>query len=623
MIIIMKFMLGVNYWGRDYATEMWQHYDGARIRDELTVLSGYGVRCMRVFPNWRDFQPVESAYRWRGAHGEYLNSNTGAQVYDDGVDPEQIECFRDFCHAAEENGITLVVSVVTGWMSGRLYTPPALSGKNLINDPEALMWMRRFIHRFVRELKNEKAIVMWDLGNECNCLGMANSRYEAYVWTSTVADSIRAEDPTRPISSGMHSLHSYEKTEEKWFIQDQGEMTDVLTPHPYPSPTIKCDNEPYNRLKITFAPTAQALYYSGIGKRNAYIQESGTFSQTVGNKEMSADWLRINVLSSIANNLIGYQWWCAWDQSHLDFPPYTWHMIERELGIMKTDGSPKPVAYAMKEMSALLDKLPDEFPKRQIDGACILTEQGCHQETAIATLTLAKQAGIDLEVVYTQTGDIPDTSLYFMPRIGGWNVINKATWTALLNKVQEGATLYISYEGGQITSFPEIIGAESMGVMSGVSHSFELDGCSLPYSGKEILLSPTTAEVVAVNEKGNPVLLKNKLDKGTVYFMNAAIEGLAFDTVGAFTEMPYYLIYSEIARDVVSKKAISCADPNVFVTVNPISEEVCYATILNYSDHEIIPKIRLQDGWTVSEAVYGSLNKLPSCNGAIVKLARK
>ena len=176
----MKYMLGANYWGRRWGTEMWLHYDKKEVREELKQLSEWGVRCLRVFPNWRDFQPVEKAYAWQGTFGEYVNSNSGVPVYDDGVDEGQIENFRDFCRAAGEFGIELVVSIVTGWMSGKLFTPPVLNGKNLITDPEALMWMRRFIHRFVSEFKNERCIISWDLGNECNCLGRAETEYEAY-----------------------------------------------------------------------------------------------------------------------------------------------------------------------------------------------------------------------------------------------------------------------------------------------------------------------------------------------------------------------------------------------------------------------------------------------------------
>ena len=84
-------MLGANYWGKTWGTEMWLHYDGDEIRREFKQLSECGVKFLRVFPNWRDFQPVDRAYGWQGAHGEYVNSRTGETVCDDGVDLDRIE----------------------------------------------------------------------------------------------------------------------------------------------------------------------------------------------------------------------------------------------------------------------------------------------------------------------------------------------------------------------------------------------------------------------------------------------------------------------------------------------------------------------------------------------------
>lgn len=617
----MKYMLGANYWGRSWGTEMWLHYDGKEIREELSKLREWGIRTLRVFPNWRDFQPVDKAYSWQGGFGEYVNSRTGMPVYDDGVDEGQIENFRDFCRAAESVGIELVVSIVTGWMSGRLFTPPVLNGKNLVTDAEALMWMRRFIRRFVSEFKNEKCIICWDLGNECNCLGKAETEYQAYHWTATVTDAVRAEDNTRPICSGMHALASGAGV-AGWSIEHQGELCDILTTHPYPSPTVSGEVEPYTRLRMTFLPTAQTLYYSGVGKREAYIQESGTFSQAIGSRSMSADFMRIQILSSIANGLCGYQWWCAWEQSHLNFPPYSWCMMERELGMFDKDGNPKPVAHVMKSMSALLDKLPSPFPKRSVDGVCLLSRGYNRQSAAISTLILAKQAGIDLDVVYSENGDIPESDLYFMPQISGWQVLYKKSWDVITERVKAGATLYISSAGGHLFSFAETVGAESMGVMAGASHSFELDGDRHIYSGKEIFLSPTTAEVLISNEEGNPVLLKNKYGKGCIYYCNFAPEEVAYDIPDGYNKLEYYKLYEIVAEDALRKKLLRTENSNLGVTVNPEGEGVVIATVLNYSDKKIIPSLKLKDGWRIKEIIYGSLDFIPACDGVIMRIEK-
>lgn len=616
-----EYILGVNYWGKQWGTEMWLHYDGKEIRKELERLKEYGVKYLRVFPNWRDFQPVMQKYAWRGTHGEYANANTGEPVYGDGVDAERIEDFRDFCRAAEENGLKLVVSIVTGWMSGMLFIPPVLSGKNLISDPEAIMWMTRFIHRFVRELKNERAIALWDLGNECNCLGEAKDAFEAYRWTLAVVDAIRAEDKSRPIASGMHGLFS--DGTSPWQISHQGELCDILTTHPYPSPTVGGDVEPYTRLRMTFLPTAQSLYYAGVGNRPAYVQESGVFTQSLGSDAMAANFMRIQILSTLTNGLCGYQWWCAFDQKHLDFPPYSWAMVERELGLFYEDFSPKPAALVMQSMAALTDRLPKPFPKRKTDGVCLLSRGQAHQPTAIAALTLGKQAGLALDVAYTENGVLPETDLYLMPAIAGWQVIYKKTWSVLLEKVREGGTLYISYGGGQIADFPEIIGAESGGFSVSESHTVHIGEDALSYRGKEILLTPKTAEVLLKNEAGNPVLLKNRYGKGLVYFCNFAPETLAFEAADGFNKNAYDRIYRLVADEKIAQKPLTTENPNLGITLHPEAEDTCLAAVLNYSDKEILHALTLKGDWAVSEVLYGNAERIPACDGTILRLARK
>lgn len=624
MVDNIRFMLGANYWSSKWGTEMWLHYNSDEIREDLKKLSEFGVKNLRIFPNWRDFQPVDEGFAWQGRHGEYVNANTGEPVTGDGVDMDMIANFRDFCSIAEEYGIELVVSIVTGWMSGKLFTPPVIKGKNLISNPEALMWMRKFIKRFVRELKDKKNIVMWGLGNECNCLGFAKNRYEAYQWTSTVADAIRTEDRSRPIASDMHALASDigETEDNQWFLEDQGELTDVLCTHPYPSPTVGGDIEPYNRFRTALIPTAQTLYYAGVSGKPAYIQESGTLTQTIGNREMSSDFMRIQILSSIAHGFAGYQWWCAWEQKHLDFPPYTWSMIERELGLFDNEKNPKPVAYVMKEMSSLLDKLPKRLPQRKLDGICLLSRGQNRQNMAIASVTLGKQAGVELDVAYSNTGNIPDSKLYFMPCITGWQVIYKKTWTTLLEKIEKGATLYISFDGGQITDFPDVVGAESMGFMSNSSHRLSIDGEEIPYTCREILLNPKTAEVIFTNEEGNPVLLKNKYGKGSIYFLNLPMERIVYEGTNLYETLPFYKIYREVAKNVIQDKIITASNKGIGVTINPLSENKSYVTLLNYSHRTIVPQISLKDGWKIKETIYGDIKEIPPCNGVFIKIGR-
>lgn len=58
----MNYMIGCNYWGSKYGTEMWKYWDGQSVDKDLEELAKYGVKYMRVFPNRRDFQPLVPVY---------------------------------------------------------------------------------------------------------------------------------------------------------------------------------------------------------------------------------------------------------------------------------------------------------------------------------------------------------------------------------------------------------------------------------------------------------------------------------------------------------------------------------------------------------------------------------
>ena len=195
-----EFLLGCNYWASHAGTDMWRVWEESTVREDFKRLKENGITYVRMFINWKDFQPVEALYG---------SGNERVAFCMPGDKPPTNPCYLDERMTerfAEEYGLNLIVGLVTGWMSGRLFTPPALAGKNLFTDPLALMFEQLLIKGIVSGAKEEKAIYAWDLGNECNCMGKTERREEAYNWTSVITNAIRACDPNRPVISGMHSL---------------------------------------------------------------------------------------------------------------------------------------------------------------------------------------------------------------------------------------------------------------------------------------------------------------------------------------------------------------------------------------------------------------------------------
>lgn len=74
---------------------------------------------------------------------------------------------------------------------------------------------------------------------------------------------------------------------------------------------------------------------------------------------MAAQFVRVNILSAWANDLTGYYYWCGTEHTNLDKAPYTWSIMERQLGIMDINREPKPQGREMAKMQKLLAGMPD------------------------------------------------------------------------------------------------------------------------------------------------------------------------------------------------------------------------------------------------------------------------
>ncbi|MBQ9922703.1 MAG: cellulase family glycosylhydrolase, partial [Clostridia bacterium] len=364
-----EFMLGTNYWASHAGIEMWRNWNEDVIRHDFEILSSHGAKYLRVFPVWRDFQPVNPLFDGQGQLREYRVNDDKLPENKYYLDETMLSRFERFCDIAEEYGMKFIVGILTGWMSGRLFIPPALYGKNLFTDPTSLMLELKYIEGFVRRVKNKSAVYSWDLGNECNCMSKVDSHEAAEAWTGIIANAIRANDPTREIVSGMHGI----SCEGNWRISGQANYTDVLTTHPYPYFVPHCTMDTYSSMRTLLHATCETKYYSDLGHKPCLVEEIGNLGPMMCDDEVAASFLKVNMFSNWAHGSPGVLWWCANDQNMLETPPYCWNMCEVELGMIDSKRNPKPVLREMKSFSDWVNNLDFELPPAAEDAVCLLT----------------------------------------------------------------------------------------------------------------------------------------------------------------------------------------------------------------------------------------------------------
>ena len=629
--------IGCNYWASHAGTHMWDEWNEAVVRRDFALMREAGMQTVRVFPLWPSFQPLTLLHGGGGTNAEFLLN--GKPLPETpcgraGVDETQIGRFRLMCDIAAENGMELIVGLVTGWMSGVLYSPPAFQALNAMTDPLVLKWEIRMVRCLVRELKDKPAIVAWELGNECNNLGPVKSKEEAWNWTNAIASAVRIEDATRPLYSGMHGLMASVDEEfsknTNWNIETQGELCDALTSHPYPHTSNKFSAklDRHDSIRLALQAAMETRLYGDIGHRPAFVEEIGTFSSSYCNEATKAMFVRSSMYQSWAHGSSAYLWWCAFEHSVLDFPPYTWSTWERELGMYDEKFNLRPVGKELRAFREMQERLPfKELPMLRRNAICVLTRGQDYEhffENGWATFVLAKQAGFDVEFQFIDE-PLRESRLYIVPGLTGTNWSRSFEYKALIDKARQGATVYFSLNGGDLSPFDAPFGASVVTRETRNSAcAFDFDGCHFELvAPSRLVIAPVDAQVLANEQDGNPVFLRHAIGRGEVFLMTAPIECHTAVTPSVYdskTAPQWHRIYKRIAAKVIAGRIAWSGNPLVTLTEHFFDDDHAVVIAVNNSGEEVPAELSIAPEWTMQ---WKDKTAISAHDGAVFELIRE
>jgi endo-1,4-beta-mannosidase len=456
------------------------------------------------------------------------------------------------------------------------------------------------------------------------------TRDQAWVWTNTITSAIRQADPDRNVLSDMHSLKC---ENESWRIVDQAELNDILTTHPYPHFTPKCGQDQLNTIRNGLQATVESRFYGDIGNRPCVPEELGTLGPVVCSEKVAAAYIRTTLFSSWAHDCRGLLWWCAYDQGNLDFPPYEWTGLERELGLFRNNRQSKPVCDAMSAFGEILKKLPfKQLPERRKNAVCILTRDQDQWGVAFGSFILAKMAGFDIEFQFVDQ-PLKKSDFYLVPSVAGLFTLYRSEWLAILDQVHGGATMLLSYDNAFLQPFENVFGLEvESREKTLIPEGFKIDDKNLTCMHTDVMLKIkcTSAEIMLADIKNNPLLTCNKYGKGKTMFLNAPLENFLSNTPGVFNrsdEKPYWKIYAMAAKVAGVKRIIVSRNPQVGVTEHFISGEEAIAVLINYNPEPAVVTPEIGQGWSIVEIIYGQSTdaklNIGGNDGAVVRLVKK
>ena len=322
---------GVNYWPASCGVEMWPAWPWAEIEHDLDVLRDVGLNTIRFFLRWQDFEPTP---------GEY--------------DAGMFDRLGALLLACAARGIVAHPSLFVGWMSGGIFWPEWVEGRNVFADPLVIDRAVAFARAASRVIAEHKpSVLAVDLGNELCCLPDAREASPADViaWCGCVAAAVREAWPDALIIGGNEQTQV--AADSGWRLGQQP-GTDLYSMHGYPVP--QWHPIPFDGMAD---PLAQRLLplYTRIARAfgPTMLQEFGTI--VAGDAAKQDAYLRALLPAAWDAGANGFLYWCMRDVVALEHP-YVKVPFESTLGLVGDDDRIRPALHYFGEFARTLPTRP-------------------------------------------------------------------------------------------------------------------------------------------------------------------------------------------------------------------------------------------------------------------------
>lgn len=359
-----RFLLGINYWPRRSAMYMWKRFDLDEIGEDMARIAALGLDVVRFFLMWDAFQPQHNA-----------------------MDAGALSNFDAMMERIAEAGLRAMPTLFCGHMSGVNWLPAwtleretrhgrfrTIASGTVVDraigdfyaDPDLLSAQVFFARRVGERMRDHPALFAWDLGNEFSNLRRPATPSDAAQWSARLTDAL-LETSGVGASGGMHGED---------FSEDRR-----LRPSTIARPWTFATMHGYSvysafardRLDTNVVPFLCQLQQSFSGKAVLFTELGNPECPPGQNRVDGFACLDENELALYAQGAIdrlhargalGAFWWCwaDYDPALATLPPFDRAPHELRFGVVRSDGTPKPVAQTLalfaREARAIVDPPP-------------------------------------------------------------------------------------------------------------------------------------------------------------------------------------------------------------------------------------------------------------------------
>ena len=363
------FELGCNYWPRRSAMYMWRALDLGEVRADFAHLRDMGVGVVRIFLLTEDFLPAPMT-----------------------VPADKVAALVEVARVAREEKLVTIPTLITINMSGRFWWPawmrdPQGTPRSLYADPTLLRSQALLVDTCARALAGDRSIRAFDLSNEIDDAQRLPSRDAGWLWAALLAGAVRRAAPGVPVQFGAHLPSLMANTHMR--IDDLAGIVDEDCMHAYP---LYCDAArsfldpelvPFAcALTAELAATGRAPLMHEFGICTAPPGAAGVTitddflgeprQQYLASEEEGATYYGQVLERLAATGAGGAYAWCYgdYDATLFNRPPLDTAIRERSFGLVRADGSEKPVCAVIRAFASRLARgeVPFGAAPRLFDG---------------------------------------------------------------------------------------------------------------------------------------------------------------------------------------------------------------------------------------------------------------
>jgi endo-1,4-beta-mannosidase len=601
--------VGANFWSRAGGPRMWARYDGEVVRQELDILAAHGCTLTRSFCYWPDFMPEPEV-----------------------LDEEVMSRFVEFLDLHRETGLRTIPTFIVGHMSGENWDPRWRQGRDLYRDVWLVAQQAWFVAEVARRTASHPAIAAWLLSNEMPIYGRNGDEQAVTSWARLLVQALRSGGATQPVSTGDGAWGIEVTGNDNGFsLRRLAPLVDFIGPHTY-----QASDDPVRQMLTP----AFACELSGSFGKPVVLEEFG-LSSDMASGDNAAHYYRQVLHSSL---LAGARGWLAWNNCDYDNlaeqEPYRHHPFEMHFGITDHAGRPKPQARELARFSALVTELSRRGWQRSGDEvALVVPEHFEHTEPSwsfvyrgdirpnlFQSYIAAREADLPVAIVRERDllrspgRQVPQAKLYLLPCA---KLMMAPGAQLLLGFARAGATVYASYFAGsgrdQIGPWlpwidqafgvahqlrygvTDVVKAEEVAfeltrdvgdLAAGTKLDFLMagDGPARAY----LPVEPAGAEILAVDDRGRPALLRHRAGDGWMVLCTYPLEHMAASRPAANPE-PTWRLYAALAEEAGVDRPVRVDDPRVVLGPITVGGKAAFLA-LNVSAEQIDAKLLPRDG---------------------------